>query len=134
MLKDELRAKVADLLAETGNPYSAKCVRAHRPADVRARPRVVAAAEAVIALLDDYDEVMVRPNMAYDGTLYVAGESPNYSNDRTCFAILRRKAPEPEPVSIAREDAALLMEFVKDAPRHSPELDAAVARLRKVTG
>ena len=56
----------------------------------------------------------------------------NYSPRRTTALV--RKAPEPEPVSIAREDAALLMEFVKDAPRHSPELDAAAGRVKKAIG
>jgi len=138
MLKDELRAKVADLLYTEGYTYSALCVREHRPADSLASVRAVAAAEAVIALLDDYDEVRVDECRNSIGGHWLRMPDCATGHGGLSGRIARRTIymvkEKPQTVTVPREDAALLMEFVKDAPRHSPELDAAAGRVKKAIG
>jgi len=51
---------------------------------------------------------------------------------RRTTTILVRK--EGKPVTVSREDAALLARFVEGTPRHSDAVDAAADRVRKAIG
>lgn len=133
-LQDELREKVAALADRSGYNYSAARLRGEPVRTGYDAPGVVAAAEAVIALLDDYEEVGVE-DCTYEDARWLTVDRGTFrewqANGTRTTALVRKTEKR---VTVSREDAALLMEFVKDAPRHSPELDAAADRVKKATG
>ena len=62
-----------------------------------------ALAKAVLAVIDEWEEVEVRPSTCSTGTLFVKGSSHYVAHDDTCFTILRRKQkPKPDVTELAR--------------------------------
>jgi hypothetical protein len=135
-LQDELREKVAALVDRFGNNHSAARLRGEPVRDGYDTPRLVTAAEAVIALLDDYEEVEVReslwpqdpfgryhrlvmPDDRYAGGIWT-------QHVMAAHTILIRKQ-EPEKVEVTRETLAVLTEHYRDTPAKSNECDRAAA-------
>ena len=90
-LQDELRARVADLLDEDALTNTASGIRNSRPPSSHCNKRVFRAAERVIALLDDYEDVEVAIGRA-TGRWYDPNDMPSSAQHTT---ILVPRAPRP---------------------------------------
>ena len=90
-LQDELRARVADLLDEDALTNTASGIRNSRPPSSHCNKRAFRAAERVIALLDDYEDVEVAIGRA-TGRWYDPNDMPSSAQHTT---ILVPRAPKP---------------------------------------
>jgi len=133
-LQDELREKVAVLLVEAGYTCTASALRGY---GAEPHAHVLAAAEAVIAVLDGLEERevwVIGPSGLRPGDIFpcdIWDRGPKGAGEPTRIYIRKQ---EPKKVEVTREDAGLLARFVEGTPRHSDAVDAAADRVRKAIG
>uniref|UniRef100_A0A6M3K7B7 Uncharacterized protein n=1 Tax=viral metagenome TaxID=1070528 RepID=A0A6M3K7B7_9ZZZZ len=129
-LQDELREKVVALVERFGNNHSAARLRGEPVRTGYDTPDLLAAAEAVIALLDDYEEVEVEECRDGPRHWFRMPHSPfchTLASRVRTTTILMRESEEPKKLEVTRETLAVLAEHYRGTPGKSAECDRAAA-------